>query len=147
MDTIEVMPYTIMQQHLVDLVPAGLHYYNKSHIFKSLSNEAIDVFLEHAEDLPTPVSAIMFQQMHGAAARAPANNTAFPHRFDHYTCYIHPATDDAVEHERIIDWVRCCWQAVKPYAESAVYVNALEDGDEEREQPVREAYGSNFARL
>jgi FAD/FMN-containing dehydrogenase len=147
MDTIEVMPYVMMQQHLVDLLPAHRHYYNKSHIFKSLSDEAIDVFVEYAQNLPTLVSAIMFQQMHGAAARVLADDTAFPHRFDHYSCYIHPATDDSTEHEHMINWARDCWQAVQPYAESAIYVNALEDGDEEGEQRVREAYGSNFERL
>jgi hypothetical protein len=43
--------------------------------------------------------------------------------------------------------IRECWTALKPFVEPAVYVNALEDGDEEGERRVREAYGPNYSRL
>ena len=97
--------------------------------------------------MPTPVSAFAFQQLHGQASRIPATETAFPHRYDHFSAYVHPATDDPAESEKIIRWGRECWEAIQPFAERAVYVNALEDALDEGQHRVREAYGPNYDRL
>lgn len=42
---------------------------------------------------------------------------------------------------------RECWKALGPFAERAVYVNALEDALEEGQARVREAYGPNYQKL
>jgi FAD/FMN-containing dehydrogenase len=47
----------------------------------------------------------------------------------------------------MIAWARQCWEALHPFVERAVYVNALEDAAEEGERRVREAYGTNYDRL
>src|SRR5262245_22411417 len=72
---------------------------------------------------------------------------AFPHRYDHYDLLVHPATDDPADYGKMIGWARECWQALQPFVERAVYVNALEDALEEGEHRVREAYGPNHDRL
>ena len=100
-----------------------------------------------SNELPTPSSVIAFQQLHGAASRVASGDTAFPHRYDHYSAYVHPATDDAAESGKIVQWGRECWQALQPFAERAVYVNALEDAMEDGKTRVREAYGRNYDRL
>jgi len=46
--------------------------------------------------------------------------------------------------DRMIRWARECWEAIKPFADRAVYVNALDDALEAGERPVREAYGANY---
>lgn len=97
--------------------------------------------------MPTPLSNIAFQQLHGAASRVGASETAFPHRYPHYIFLAHPATDNPADSEKMIRWARECWEAMQPYVERAVYVNALEDHLEESEQRVREAYGPNYDRL
>jgi FAD/FMN-containing dehydrogenase len=97
--------------------------------------------------MPTPLSAIALQQAHGAASRVGAGETAFPHRYDHFSLYVHPATDDPAECEKIVRWGRECWDALQPFVERAVYINALEDALEEGEGRVREAYGTNYDRL
>ena len=48
---------------------------------------------------------------------------------------------------KIVDWGRECWDAVQPFVDRAVYVNALEDTGGGGEQPVGDAYGPNFERL
>jgi len=146
-DLIEPKPYTLMQQLFDDAWPPGRSYYNKSHIFEELNDDAIEVLLEYASSFPTTLSSIVLQQVHGAATRVPVDATAFPHRYHNYACYVHPATDDPSEHDQIVTWARSCWDAVRPFAAPAVYVNALEDGLEEGEARVREAYGANFDRL
>lgn len=85
--------------------------------------------------------------MHGAAGRIPASDTAFPHRYDHYDLLVHLATDNPADTSKMIQWARQCWEALQPFVERAVYVNALEDALEEGELRVREAYGANYDRL
>ena len=97
--------------------------------------------------LPTPVSNIAFQQLHGAASRVPPGATAFPHRYDHYDLLVHPAADDPADCEKMIRWAWQCWDDLQPYVERAVYVNAIEDAAEERADRVRDAYGANYPRL
>jgi FAD/FMN-containing dehydrogenase len=97
--------------------------------------------------MPTPLSAIAFQQLHGAASRVGVEDTAFPHRYDHHSFYIHPATDDPADSPKMINWARACWEAVHPLVEQAMYVNGLEDALEEGEHRIREVYGTNYDRL
>jgi FAD/FMN-containing dehydrogenase len=47
----------------------------------------------------------------------------------------------------MIQWTQECWEALRPHADRAVYVNALDDGAVEGEVRVQEAYGANYARL
>jgi hypothetical protein len=97
--------------------------------------------------MPTTLSAIVLQQLHGAASRVAVDATAFPHRYDHFSVYVHPATDDAAESERIVQWGRESWMRLQKFVEPAVYINALEDSLEEGAHRVQQAYGPNYARL
>jgi hypothetical protein len=144
---LEVQPYTKMQTLFDAAWPPGRRYYNKSSITRRLSAAAIEVLVEHGATMPTNLSAIAFQQLHGAASRVGAGDTAFPHRFDHLGVYVHPATDDPAESDTILAWGRRCWRDMQPFMEDAVYVNALEDVQEEGEHRVLEAYGANHARV
>lgn len=146
-DLIQQRPYLEMQTQLDQTWPPGRHYYNKAHNVRRLSDGAIQTILRYSAILPTPVSNIAFQQMHGAASRILASETAFPHRYDHYDLLVHPATDNPGDKVKIIGWARECWEALRPFVERAVYVNALEDALEEGELRVREAYGANYERL
>jgi FAD/FMN-containing dehydrogenase len=144
---IAVKPYVQMQTMFDAAWPRGRLYYIKSSIVRHLSEAAIDQYLDHARTMPTPLCAIAFQQLHGAASRVPVGDTAFPHRFDHFNLYIHPATDDPADASKIVRWGRECWEAMQPYVDRAVYVNAMEDVATGGEQPVRDAYGANYERL
>jgi FAD/FMN-containing dehydrogenase len=146
-DLIAPRPYVEIQALLDDAWPVGRRYYNKAHNVRALDDGTIHTVLDFARALPTPVSNIAFQQLHGAAARVPVDATAFPHRYDHYDLLVHPATDDPADDVGMIRWAQECWQALRPFAERAVYVNALEDARDEGVHRVREAYGSNYGRL
>jgi FAD/FMN-containing dehydrogenase len=146
-DLIAPQPYCQMQTLFDQAWPPGRRYYNKSSIVRRLTDPVIETLLAYGGAMPTAVSAIALQQLHGAAGRIGASDTAFPHRYDHYSCYVHPATDDAAESETIVRWGRECWDALQPFVERAVYVNGLEDATEEGEHRVQEAYGPNHARL
>jgi FAD/FMN-containing dehydrogenase len=145
-DFIAPQPYTRMQTLFDTAWPPGRLYYDKSSIFRRLPEDACAIFVEYAARMPTPLSAIAFQQLHGAAGRVGVGATAFPHRFDHLSCYVHPVTEDPADTPGMIAWARACWQDVQPYVEPSVYVNALDDPEQD-DQRAREAYGPNYARL
>ena len=96
--------------------------------------------------LPCP-SMIGFQRLHGSAARVAADATAFPHRYNHHVVWISPVEEDPSLDQEMIRWTQECWQALRPHADRAVYVNALDDGALEGNERVREAYGVNYPRL
>lgn len=146
-DFIAQRPYLEMQTILDQAWPPGRHYYNKAHNIRRIGDGAIQTVLRYSAVLPTTLTNIAFQQLHGAASRVAASETAFPHRYDHFDLLVHPATDDPADSAKMIAWARQCWEALHPFVERAVYVNALEDAAEEGERRVREAYGTNYDRL
>ena len=146
-DMVTVRPYLEMQSLFDKDIPPGKRYYNKSHNLRRINAGTIDAVLQFtATMLPYP-SMIGFQHLHGAAARVSPAETAFPHRYDHHVIWISPAQEDPTLDEGMIRWTHECWDALRPYADRAVYVNALDDGSVEGESRIREAYGNNFARL
>jgi FAD/FMN-containing dehydrogenase len=146
-DFVAPQPYIQMQTLFDEAWPPGRRYYNKSSIIRRVSDGAGEMLVSYARSMPTPQSAIALQQAHGAASRVPADAMAFPHRYDHFSLYVHPATDDPAESDKIVQWGRGCWNALQEFVEPAVYINALEDVLEEGEHRVREAYGSNYERV
>jgi len=146
-DFVAAQPYVQMQTLFDQAWPPGRRYYNKSSIIRRLTDAASEMLVTYARSMPTPLSAIALQQAHGAASRVPADATAFPHRYDHFSMYVHPATDDPADSDKIVQWGRECWDGLQAFVEPAVYVNALEDALEEGEHRVRQAYGSNYERL
>lgn len=147
LDSIQPRSYLEMQGLLDTTWPPGRHYYNKAHNIRRLSDGAVETILKYSASLPTNLTNIALQQLHGAASRISVSETAFPHRYDHYDLLVHPATDHPSDTDKMIRWARECWKALEPFAERAVYVNALEDALEEGEARVREAYGPNYQRL
>jgi FAD/FMN-containing dehydrogenase len=146
-DMLAERPYLEMQSLFDRDIPPGKRYYNKAHNLRRIDAGVVDAILRFtATMLPYP-SMIGFQRLHGAAARVAPGATAFPHRYDHHVVWISPAAEDPALDESMIRWTHECWEALRPHADRAVYVNALDDGTIEGEARVREAYGANYARL
>jgi len=128
-----------------DLFTPGRLYYWKSSLLRKVDDGVIDTILEHAHAMPlTPGSFIYMQQLHGAASRISASDTAFPHRYDHYNCGPMAGWESPAETEKNIRWARQCWEAMQPFYERRAYVNDLGEEGEER---VKEAFGENYDRL
>jgi FAD/FMN-containing dehydrogenase len=146
-DLIQQRPYLEMQSLFDPMNPPGRRYYNKAHNISEINAGVIDAVMQHMASAPTPSTMVAFQQLHGAAVRVPADETAFPHRYDHHVVWINPIGDDPADDQRMIRWGRECWEGLQPFADRAVYVNALEDALEDGERPVLEVYGANYERL
>ena len=140
-DMLGPMPYTV-QQCLTDAAfPAGSHYYNKGGSLPDLTDEAIEVFAEHAANKPSALSLVAIQTVSGAAGRVDAEATAFAHRSLPYAPVIASQWLDAVNSDKNIAWARNFWTALQPFAGAGAYVNDLAYDDEDR---IRIGYGINY---
>jgi hypothetical protein len=117
--------------------PPGIWVHSKATDVRALSDDVLNILLDHAARVTSPRSAIIAWQLGGAVARVGELDTPFGSRSSGYLIDIVGVTDSAegFEHER--DWARDCWTALAPH-HAGVYVNWLMDEGERR---VREAYG------
>jgi FAD/FMN-containing dehydrogenase len=142
-DLVGPISYVQRQQLLDDLGTHGIHRYWKSGFLPHLSDEFIDLVVERAKTILSPMTVIGLFYVHGAAARVDAQATAFGLRgalwdFDIISQWTNPA--EAAIH---VQWTREFWKAAEPYS-SGVYVNHIGEDEAER---VTAAYGPNYARL
>lgn len=144
LDTFSVQPYLQMQTMLDGPFPHGNRYYWKSGFLKELSDEAIDTIIQQAEDVPSPLTPIIFELYGGKAAEEPEGGTSYPHRMNQFDLVVISNWTVPEDDEKNISWTRALWEAVQPYTSNRVYVNTL---GIEGEQRVREAYGRNYNRL
>jgi FAD/FMN-containing dehydrogenase len=144
-DVIAPMPYAALQSMFDSSYPHGLRYYWKSNYLNELSDGAIDVAVEYAHTMTSPLSSFYFEHLGGAIDRVDEDATAFGHRdlvFDWTTIAAWADTAETNEH---IAWTREFADAMRPFSPDAVYVNNL---GAEGEARVRAAYTpERYARL
>jgi FAD/FMN-containing dehydrogenase len=143
-DNIQPMSYQMLQSAPDAGFPLGRQHYWKSSWLKHLSDEAIEVMLEFVTEMPSSISGVGLQQMHGAASRVDPAATAFPHRDEHYDFLILSQWADRSDSEENVRWTRAFFETMQPFFESGVYVNNL---GEEGEDRIKEAYGAHYERL
>lgn len=146
-DLIRPMSYTEAQSMLdLAIPPSALRSYWKSHFLKEIPDQAIDTLISYFAKVPSPRTAILFQQFGGEASRVREGTTAFGHRKDgEYDFIIFSLWQISSDDDASIRWTRGLWDEMKPFSPGGVYVNNL--GDDGPEGRVRAAYGSNHDRL
>jgi FAD/FMN-containing dehydrogenase len=143
-DLVAARPFVEHQALLDPAFPPGIWIYSKATDLSALSDNVLDVMLDHAGRAASPHSGIIAWQLGGAVARVDELATPFGSRSSGFLVDILGATDSAVGFEQERDWARDCWTALAPH-HVGVYVNWLM---EEGERRVREAYGEQrYARL
>jgi FAD/FMN-containing dehydrogenase len=144
-DLVGPVPYR-QQQTLIDAAaPPGLPRYWKSSFVKQLSDGAIEVIIDGAHRMPTPLSALGFFHMHGAATRVAPDATAFGLREPQWDFDAIAQWTDPADADRCIAWAREVWSTLEPYSAGNVYINHL--GDDEGLARIRASYGRNYERL
>ncbi len=145
-DLVGPMPYSV-RQSLLDEPNAvnGLQRYWRSAFTENISDELIDVVAESAATFSSPMSALLFFHMHGAATRVDPEATAFAARRPQWDFDAIGQWADPSESQQHIAWIRTIWENLQPHLEGSAYVNhiALDDAPEK----IRASYGSNFGRL
>ena len=145
-DLVGPMPYAV-RQTLLDEPNArnGLHRYWRSAFTGHLSDQFIDAAIDAASSFTSPLSAMVFFYMHGAAARVPAAGTAFSARRVMWDIDVIGQWDGPAESARHIGWVRAAWDKMAPLMEDRAYINHISADDPP--EKVRASYGANHGRL
>jgi FAD binding domain/Berberine and berberine like len=112
-------------------------YYMRSCDIKELTDEVIDVTVEHSLKITSPLTSFPIWHTGGAVSRVPDDATAFHGRHAGFTYNITSCTEAAEGFDVEREWVRNFWTALEPW-HTTVYVNFLMDEGEER---IRTAYG------
>jgi len=139
LDLCEPKPFLEHQSMFDPSYPHGQWYYMRACDVAELTDEVIDITVEHAMRIRSPLTAFPIWQMGGAISRVGEDETAFSGRGAGHTFNITAASAgrDGFDEER--EWVRDFWSALEPHHTSGVYVNFLMNEGEDR---VREAYGT-----
>ena len=145
-DTIGPMSYCDLNSMIDGAFPYGeVQRYWKSSFLKELGDDVIDVLVDGASNMLSPMSLVGFFHVHGAAARVGADETAFGLREDQWDYDIISQWTDPSETDKHIQWTRDFFNRVEPFTSGGVYVNHL---DAEEADRIRGAYGSsNYERL
>ena len=144
MDAVQRMPLPAMQKLLDDAFPDGAHNYWKSTFVRELSDEVIDLLVEHANRARSPMSAVVMELYGGAAGRVGRAETAFAQRQAEYDIGIMAQWTDPSESETHIAWARGLAEALGPHSSGRRLPNFI---GEEDAATVRSVFGENYPRL
>ncbi len=131
-------PFLTHQAMFDPSFPHGWWYYLRACDVAGLTDEVIDITVDHALRIKSPLSTFVIWQLGGAVSRVGEDETAFGGRSAGHTFNIAGITESAEGFEVEREWVRNFWTALEPY-HTSVYVNFLMEEGEER---VRQAYGA-----
>ena len=138
LDLCQPKPYVEHQSMFDPSFPHGWWYYMRACDVDALSDPVIDIAVDHATRIRSPLTAFPIWQLGGAVTREPEAGTAFNGRGAGHTFNVTAMTTTADGFDAEREWVRSFWSALEPH-HTSVYVNFLMEEGEER---IREAYGS-----
>ncbi|MBV9172821.1 MAG: FAD-binding oxidoreductase [Chloroflexi bacterium] len=142
-DTVAPVQYVQRQQMIDDLGIHGIHRYWKSGFLQQMSDEFVNLVVERAQTISSPMSTIGFFYVHGAASRVAPGATAFGLRAAQWDFDIISQWANAAEAAVHVQWTREFWKETEPFV-SGVYVNHIAEDEPGR---ITAAYGPNYARL
>jgi FAD/FMN-containing dehydrogenase len=138
LDLCAARPFVEHQSMLDPSYPHGLWAYLQACDVRALTDDVVEITLDHAARIESPRSTVTIWQLGGAVARVGADDTAFAGRSSGHIFNITGATDTAEGFDREKAWARDMSSALSPH-HTGVYVNFLMDEGEER---IRQAYGA-----
>jgi FAD/FMN-containing dehydrogenase len=139
------MPYPVMNTLLDESYPAGALNYWLSSFTSGLPDGLIDVMVERFATVPSPLTRIMLEHFHGAVIRIGVTDTAVPHRAKPWNLIIPSVWTDPAATEENIRWTKETYTALAEHLTGRQWLNYL--GNDQGEDAVRAAYGSNYDRL
>jgi hypothetical protein len=131
-------PFLVHQAMFDPSFPHGRWFYVRSCDVAELTDEVIDITVDHALLIRSPLTNPVIWQLGGAVARVGEDETAFGGRSAGHTFNIGGITESAEGFDEEREWARNFWSALEPY-HTSVYVNFLMEEGEER---IRQAYGT-----
>ena len=139
------MPYPAMNTILDEAYPAGSLNYWLSSFTRGLTDELIDTAVERFAEVPSPMTAILFEHFHGAVTRVGPTETAVPHREEGWNLLIPSVWMTPADTDANIAWTKDTFAALQPQFGTGRWLNYL--GDDQANDAIRAAYGPNYDRL
>jgi FAD/FMN-containing dehydrogenase/SAM-dependent methyltransferase len=127
---LSVVPFLFMQTITDDLFAHGLRTYIKAGFADDLPGGLIDVLLQHAASIRSPITQVELLALGGAIGRVDQNATAFPFRQARWLINIPATWRDAADDQGEIAWARATYTAVQPFLTGGTYVNFMGDDEE-----------------
>ena len=146
-DGIRPREYGDVQSMIDYATPSGIHYYQKSCFLERISDELIDVILDHFARVTSPRSGVFFQQMGGAMRDGGPDAGAFTHRGAEYDLIVSSAWEGHGDDEAHVKWARDLARAVQPLSTGGIYVNGHSPESGSPIDQARAAYGDSYDRL
>ncbi len=143
-DTIQPIPYGDLNGMFDAAYPKGMLNYWKSSFLTSVEDGPLNAIIEMVQHCPSKYSGIFLEHWHGAAARVPADQTAFHHRREGHNLLILSQWQEAAAMEENIGWAREGFARLEPFFGEARYVNYMDQDDA---SDVAGPFGGNYARL
>ena len=144
LDGVGPIVHQALQSMFDALYPAGEQWYWKSDFVNEIPDAAVDLHVQHAEQLPTWKSTVHLYPIDGVAGRVPKDATAWNYRDAHWGMVIIGVSPDPAENDRMTAWAREYWAALHPYSAGGAYVNMMMEEGQDR---VRASYGDHYDRL
>ncbi|HYA08014.1 MAG TPA: FAD-binding oxidoreductase [Gaiellaceae bacterium] len=139
------MPYQVMNTLLDANYPTGSLNYWMSSFTSGLPDGLIDTAIERFASVPSPMSAILLEQFHGAVCRVGVTDTAVPHREEGWNLLLPSVWMDPADTDANIAWTRETHAALAPHLTDRRWLNYLTD--DQGAAAIRNAYGPNYDRL
>jgi FAD/FMN-containing dehydrogenase len=144
-DTIAPTSYVELNKLFDTAFPyGGVQRYWKSSFLRELGDAVLEILVDRAGTMRSPMSLVGFFHVHGAATRVDPNATAFGPRADQWYYDVISQWNDPAEAATHIQWTRELWSAVEPFSSGEVYVNHL---DAEEGTRIHAAYRHGYDRL
>lgn len=143
-DRIRAIPHVELQRAGDATFPRGDRFFWKAQFLRTIPDAAIDSLIDMYPGAPSPRSLFVFQQVGGAIARMPTEQSAYANRHAAFDAFPVSIWSDPAEDESNVAWASATYEAMRPFGTNGVYVNNLGDEGEDR---VRAAYGANYPRL
>jgi FAD/FMN-containing dehydrogenase len=142
-DGVRPMYYAELQD-IFGRMPFGLRNYWSGRFLRDLPDDVIALTVEHFDD-PAATGSVLLEPIYGAAARVPADATAFAGREAKYNATFSSAWTDPGDDERQVAQARVYSSGLAPWATGGGYINYASEsvGD-----GLETEYGTQrFARL
>ncbi len=126
------------------LYPPGLQWYWRGHYFKELSIDAIKTNIEYGSKIPSMHSTTHLYPIDGRVHEMESSDSAWSNREARWSQAIVGVDPDPNNAEKVTNWCKNYFDALKPYAMGGAYVNFMMDEGQER---IKASYKGNYDRL
>jgi FAD/FMN-containing dehydrogenase len=147
-DISQPMPFMAVQTAFDGFFPMGkLQSYWKAQHLPALSDDAIAVIAERANQRPSPLTLVVTFQMGGAINRVGPTETAYAERSAPWMSSVDGNWENPADNATNIAWVRESFRRIAPYSNGMTYTSFTGQADETASTLTANAYGANLDRL